>query len=227
MEELLADHARIGNVEYPLVRSKLRAWLALEEIYSKIIEAAGKGDREKFVSSLYSYLSAALFIPIETLQSSNWYDVAVAFRSVYKINTPSFDFPLLRKRPKVDKQEQTKNGWDYPGRDWFVWLHIVAKEYGWDINYIENLPVDEGIALLQEILINEQLDREFQWSMSQTAYPYDANTKTSKFVPLNRPDWMKVIPNENVQKVKIRASELPVGLVLKWNTDTNAYTKPQ
>ena len=224
MENLSANHALLGKVEYPLVRSKLRAWLVLEDLYSNIIEAAELGNRTDFVSSMYSYVSAALFIPTEDMQSYPWYEVTRAFRNIFAVNIPSFDFPLLRK--KIQKEVNKKIEWEYPGRTWFVWLHLLSKEYGWDIEYIENLDLDDGVALLQEILLDAQLEKEWTWSISEIAYSSDPTTHTTKFIPLERPEWMKPTPKP-AKKVKIKASELPVGLVLKWDTDTNEYTRPQ
>ena len=222
MENLLANHARLGNFKYPIIKAKLRAWLVLEDFYSNIIGAADKGNREEFVSSFYSYISAALFISKEDLQLCPWYEITRAFREIYTINRPSFDFPVLHNVDKRNKEAE----WDYPGRDWFIWLHLLAKEYGWDIKYIENLELDDGIALLQEILVDEQLEKEWQWSMSEVAYSYNEITKTSKFNPLERPEWMKPIPKP-IEKVKVRASMLPVGIVMKWDTDDTKYTRPQ
>lgn len=226
MENLLANHALLGNIEYPLVRSKLRVWLALEDLYADIIEAAEHGDREKFVSSMYSYVSAAFHVPIEQLELCFWNEVTRAFREAYNINRPALDFPMLRAKIHSLKQDATKNGWEYEGRMWYIWLHLLSKAYGWTIRYIENLSIDDGIALLQEILIDDQLAKEWEWGMSQNAYSYDEHTKTSKFNPLKRPDWMQEVPKE-IKKVKIRASDLPVGMILKWDTDTNVYTKSQ
>jgi hypothetical protein len=62
--------------------------------------------------------------------------------------------------------------------------------------------------------------------MNEIAYSYDANTKTSRFIPLERPEWMRPIPKP-IEKIMVRASELPVGIVLKWDTDNNEYTRPQ
>ena len=222
MENQFANHARLGNFKYPIIKAKLRAWLVLEDFYNNILRAADKGNREEFVSSFYSFISAALFISEKDLQSCPWYEVTRAFREIYTINRPSFDFPILHNIEHKNKDAE----WDYSGRDWFNWLHLLAKEYGWDIKYIENLDLDDGIALLQEILVNEQLEKEWQWSLFEGAYSTDPTTHITKFVPLERPNWMKPIPKP-AKKMKIKASELPIGLILKWNTDTNEYTRPQ
>ncbi len=223
MEDQLANHARIGDIDYPLVRSKLKAWFALDNIFADIVEAAKLGNRENFVSSLYSYVSVAFSIPTEKLQECPWHEMTRAFREAYTVNRPTINLPMLRPRPE-SHYSSTKDGWDYPERPWYTWINMLAKNYGWSIEYIENLDVDIALSLLQEIAIDNQLDREFMWGLSEISYQYDEVSKKSKFVPMERPHWMKPIPKP-IQKVKIRASELPVGIVLKWNTDTNEYIK--
>jgi hypothetical protein len=225
VENLSANHARLGKVEYPVVRSKLRAWLVLEDFYNSIIEAAEIGNRDKLVSSLYSYISAAFTVPIEELQSCPWYEITRAFREIYQVNIPSLDFPMLRKR--MQKETNKKVGWEYPGRTWYIWLHLLAGKYGWDKKYIENLDPDDAIALLQEILLDEQLDKEWEWGMFEGAYKYNEQTKISTFIPLERPEWMNPIAPKEMEKVRIRASQIPIGLILKWNTDDRKYTRPQ
>jgi hypothetical protein len=224
VENLPANHALLGNIEYPLVRSKLRAWLALEEIYTGIIEATEIGNRDEFVSSLYSYVSVAFSIPIEKLQLCPWYEITRAFKEMYQINIPSLDFPMIRKR--MQKETNEKVGWEYPGRTWYIWLHLFAGKYSWNVNYIEHLDIDDAIALLQEILVDDQQNKEWQWGMFEGAYKYNEQTRTSTFIPLERPEWMKPIPKP-AKKVMVRKSELPVGLILKWDTDDHKYTRPQ
>lgn len=215
---------RLGEFTYPLAHHKLKVWLILEDLYLRIREAAESGNGAEFVDFIYSYLSAAFSIRVVDLEVCAWHDLIKAFTADHNHNRPNIDFPVLRLAK--EKQKSTENGWEYSERNWFMWLHLLAKVYGWSIEYIANLEVNNAIALLQEILVEDQLDREFQWSMSEIAYPYNENTKKSKFQPLDRPEWMQPVPKE-VKTVKIRTSDLPVGLVLRWDKDKNAYTKSQ
>ena len=217
---------QLGDLTIPLVQSRLRVWLELETFHKDVNEAAGTKDREKFVTSIYSYVSAAFSVPVDKLEQCAWYEVSQAFVAQTNINIPSKKFPIFRERIEKENHEATVNGWDYADRDWYVWLHLLAKEFGWSIGYIENLHIEDGIALLEEIIVNAQLEKEFQWSMAEIAYQYNENTKQSKFVPLDRPEWMNPIPKP-VKKVKIRIADLPVGLVLKWDEDKNEYTQSQ
>lgn len=214
------NHARIGKHDIPVVRSKLRAWLVLEELRTQILDAAEHRDRDKFVSSMYSYVSAALSIPVEELSQCFWAEVTRAYRIINDINIPNPNLPLIKDRPSKKKPSLiTKTeGWEYPGRMWYFWLHVFSKNYGWSIEYIADLDIDVAFSLLQEIRLDEQLLREWEWGLSEVAFSYDANTKKTKFVPLKRPDWMTVIAEvKDLPNVKMKKSELPVGIVLRWD----------
>jgi hypothetical protein len=91
------------------------------------------------------------------------------------------------------------------------------------VKQISNLPVDDALAYIQEILTDRQLEKEFTHSLSETSYPYNKNTKQSKYVPLKRPYWMQ--PDfKNVEKKKVAPipkSLLPVGNVVRMSERTN------
>ena len=219
MENVPSVH--LGDFTYPLVKFKLRAWLDLEDLYTQILEAAEAGNKEKFTSSLYCYVSTAFSIPIDDVKGLVWNEIARAFTQSHNYNRLDYQFPVLRRIK--EKRKATQEGWEYPGRSWFIWLHLLVKLSGWQVQYIENLDPNTAIGLLQEIFIDEQLDKEFLWSMSEIAYPYSEATKKSSFHPLDRPEWMKPKVTDEVPKVKFKRSDLPMGLVLKYVPDT----KPQ
>ena len=84
------------------------------------------------------------------------------------------------------------------------------------------MDIDDAISLIQEILYAEQLDREWEWALSEKSVHYDANTKTSKFKPLERPTWLKERKEGKPPQVtKIRADMIPSGVIMKWD-DANA-----
>ena len=211
----------LGEFDYPLVKFKLKAWLDLEDLYTQILESAGTGNRERFTSSLYCYVSSAFSIPEDKVKEFHWNEIARAFTEIHNYNRLDYKFPILRRIK--ERHKNTQEGWEYPGRSWFIWLHMLVKLSGWNVEYIENLEPNTAIALLQEIMVEEQLDKEFIWSMSEVAYPYNETTRKSKFQPLDRPEWMKPIVKDEVPTVRMRKSELPMGLVLRYVPDT----KPQ
>lgn len=144
-----------------------------------------------------------------------WMDASELFIGASTVNQPTIKFPILTSKAKGDELP-----WEYPGRSWFFWLNVFAKQYGWDESAIAALDIDTAIALYQEITVDEQTGREWQWGMSENAYSYNASTKKSKFVPLERPDWMAVAAKpRKVKKIKIRADMLPSGNVISLDLD--------
>ena len=185
---------------------RLRKWIELEQRKEKIIKATDGGD--DFPSDLFSYLSVALGINSKYYEKADWYNIIQAFY-VCLSKSPQVELPILTPHEEESKEES----WDYPHRTWHLYSHLLAKAYGWSLEEISQLHVDEALAKIQEIIVDDQLDKEFFYGLSEIAYHYDKNSKTSKFVPLHRPHWMrpKIKP---IKKILIPASMLPVGNVI-------------
>jgi len=196
-------------------RATLYEWLQIEEIKENLFSAVEDRRNDEFLDHLYLYLSTAVD------KEKDWSDIPwIKLRDLFveteEANAPTKPFPILFSR------KDNKPGWGYVGRTWYFWLNIFAYNYGWKIEYIKQLDIDDAIALLQEILLDEQRNRDFIWSTAEVAYEYNANTKKSKFNALDKPDWMgigfsidKEEPNE--KKIKIRRDFLPVGRIVSWN----------
>lgn len=199
----------IKDYPYQFERLKLRNWLKLNDLYGKILSAV---DVDELVDYIDKYISTALggF----NIEETPWMETAYIMQEIQKANLPTLDFPSLKgKLPK----KESKIVWDYDGRTWYIWLHAFSKEYGWSPEYIAEMDVDDAFGLMQEILIDDQLEREWDWQLSEIAYPYDKSTKKSKFKPLERPFWMKKVPMvENITKVKIDKRYIPVGNVVSY-----------
>ena len=185
-------------------RKLLKDWLVLEELRAKILEAADKNYAE-MSTAVREYLSVASSVEY---QETVWYQTVKDYESALQANFPTHSFALLKSREKHDKMP-----WEYEGRTWYYWLHIFSKNYGWSEEQISKLDIDTAIGLLQEILITEQVEHEWNWSLTEIAYPYNSTTKKGVFQELPRPDWMKkIVPKP--QKVKIRVDQLPVGRII-------------
>ena len=185
---------------------RLKKWIELEQRKEKIIEAVEKGD--DFPNELFSYLSTALGVHSKCYDKADWYQVFQAFY-VCLSKFPELELPLLTPSNEKGKDEP----WNYPYRTWHLYSHLLAKAYGWTIKEISQLHVEEALAKIQEIIVDDQLEKEFFYGLSEIAYPYDKNSKTSKFVPLPRPHWMRT-KIQPVKKVIIPASMMPVGNVI-------------
>lgn len=123
--------------------------------------------------------------------------------------SPQVELPILSPSDERSKDES----WDYPDRTWHLYSHMLAKAYGWTLSEISQLRVEEALAKIQEIIVDEQLDREFYYGLSEIAYHYDKNSKVSRFVPLQRPHWMRP-KMQPIKKSPIPKSMLPIGNII-------------
>lgn len=199
----------VNGQTFTVERVRLRRWLQLEETKSQIHKAAERLEVDTISDQLISYLSAASGIEPQVFEDAPWFDSANAFSDLVMGNEPTIKFPLLENQ---SDQRGKPVVWDYVGRLWFSWVNLIATAYGWGIEQIENLEVDTGIALIQEILVEHQLKREWEWSLTELAYPYDPGAKKGIFKPLTRPRWMRGKP-ERIKKVRMPLSILPVGII--------------
>ncbi len=207
----------LGGRSFPVRRFGLRKWLQLETQRSNILKAVKERDRHSLAESSISYLTTAFSINSDEIRNLPWYEVIEAVFVLSDVNVPRLDFPMLT----VQSDEKNKTVvWDYDGRDWYTWANKLAKTYGWDLDYIANLDIDDAIGLLQEILSDAQDNREWEWGLSEIAYSYNETTKKSEFKELPRPKWM--IPTEiptEIKKVSIHRDFLPVGNVIKYDPE--------
>lgn len=209
----------LNDNEYSFDHIGLRKWLELEEIRETFIQAVDGRDIDSMMLSLCSYISTALGISTEPIQTLPWYEVANAYILISIECLPRYDFAVLQLRK--NEPEKRKLSWDYKERTLYLWSHMIASAYGWTFDYISNIYFNDALALLQEIIIEEQLKREWEWSLSEIAYPYNESTKKSEFRPLPRPSWMQEILPEP-KKVRIPKSMLPVGIVVRLGTQDEA-----
>ncbi len=205
----------LDGKEYEVTRARLRVWLQLEDIREQIARAADNKDRSGFVALTYSYLSVAFSVEID-FSILPWYEIAEAYADIVFLHQPFFEFPFLNTAGKSDKVP-----WDYEGRTWYSWSHILAKAYGWVLEYIAELDIDDAIAHLQEIATADQVQDEWEWMLSEKSVSYNEKGK-GKFNKLDRPEWMESKEAQDrkanaMNKVPIKKSMLPVGNVVRWN----------
>jgi hypothetical protein len=184
-------------------------WTKLEMIAANIDKAV-ETEITKFPQLVVEYVSTALLIPAKYISGLRWFEILYLYNYSRKINTPT-KIPLLEEKKK-SKKEDKPVGWDYAGRNWHYWSHLLAKEYGWELQYISGMDVDVALAHIQEILTDEQLNREFIWGTSEIAYPYNSSTKQSKFSPLKRPYFMAGTAPE-LKRFMMKKELLPQGSV--------------
>lgn len=198
--------------KYTLDRIGLKKWIKLEDIRYNIRKAAESGNTGELASQLCLHVSVAFSIPYEDVEKLEWNEVAYAFQVSTLASIPSNEYAILKSNSKNEREIS----WDYVGRTFYLWANVLASTYGWTLDYIAELDFNDAIALMQEILVDQQIEKEWQWMLSEIAYPYNAGTKKSEFKALPRPDWMKekkiITP---VKNVKILKTMLPVGAVIR------------
>ena len=79
---------------------------------------------------------------------------------------------------------------------------------------IEILDIDTAIGLYQEISIDDQFEKEWEWSLSEIAFPYNQSTKKQEYKPLERPEWMLPISPKQLPTMKMRKDMMPVGNIV-------------
>lgn len=139
-----------------------------------------------------------------------WYEFLEVYSNAVRLNSPTIAFPLLQG----SGEENKKLPWEYEGRAWYFWFNLFSVNYGWGEDTIANLDIDDALGLYQELQIDQQMMREWEWGLSEMAYPYDKSTKTSKFKALHRPSWMMPIIPKQLPVVKMRRDHMPVGNII-------------
>lgn len=220
MKNLQLNSAAISILVKFYHRPRFEKWIRLEALRSKIIEAV---ETDTFTLHITRYVSTALSIPEWVLGYIFWMNIVLLFYALVSKNSATNKIPLLEPSAP-SKRDDAGLSWDYDGRSYYVWLHLLANKYGWTIQYINRLDVDIVLALIQEILTEQQLEKEFQWSMTEVSYKYDKATKQSSHVPLTRPYWMLPKAKE-IKIIKIPKLYMPVGNIVDISNMQEALEK--
>ena len=202
----------ISGKTFELEPAKLRKWLELEDVKLRLYEAVEDKDREQVVNLIYLYISTAIGVETNTMLELPYREVLTAFNEIAKINIVDVDLPFMRI-PVREKPEDT--GYEYDNRSWWSWANIFSTKYGWSLEYIADLNVNDGLCLYQEYLIDKYKDKEWQWMLSERYVGFDKVTNEAKINPYPKPDWMqaKIRP---IKPVKLPIKMIPSGIVKTW-----------
>lgn len=165
---------------------RLREWFLLQQKRKSLKEAVEQGNTLRICQKIISFVSTASGFSEESIADENWIIVCSAYFQLYNINIPDTELPFIKFSGGRDREYP----WDYEGRDWWYFCHLLASQYQWSVEYISNLDVNEAFSLIQEILVEDQLQKEWEWGLSEKSIEYNPKTKTSKFRELDRPKWM-------------------------------------
>jgi hypothetical protein len=188
-------------------RLTLKGWAAIDDLGKSIVSAYQDGECVRVAEIVFQTIEMCVD---EFDRDSFWMDAVELYNKVLDANRPTKNFPILSSKAKGNPLP-----WEYNGRSWYFWLNMFGEKYGWEADAVGALDIDDAIGLYQEIEIDDQIEKEWQYGLSEISYEYDKNTKKSKFRPLPRPDWMKpVAPKpQPVKKIKLPAAMIPVGVV--------------
>lgn len=195
-------------------RAKFRRWLELDQLRENISKAVDVVDLSNQIGT---YLSTALDFTF-LFDELTWEEASILFAAATIVNNEFVHLPYMRY-PKRKKDEPVP--YDYEDRSFYQYAHTLAKEYGWTLDYIAMLDVDDALRMLQESMIEYYHRREWEWDLSERAVGYDEATKKAKHNKYPLPDWMLPMPTEP-KVYRIPMSLLPVGNVISYrNAEPN------
>lgn len=203
----------LGGREWQITRVRLGGFLRLQQARESLNRGIEEADNGQIVDGIFEFLRVNIpDLKTSEFYQSPWYDAFFAYSQVEDLNRlpHGAEFAIL-KFPTAPHSRSVP--WDNPLRAVTIWIHLIARTYSWSKDEIEHLWPEEAIAYVQEIMADEQMDREFFHMLSQVAYEYNKTTKKSQYRPLPRPMWMLMQKPETVI-TKIRKDFLPVGKVL-------------
>lgn len=194
-----------------------KQWIELEGKKEKVIQAVVNKSPD-FPDLLLGFIATALGVSYKYYEKADWIEIIKAFYVCLSL-FPTIKLPITEYQ---DNKKDEKPSWEYDGRVWHFYSHLLASAYGWSLEYISHLHPVEAIAKIQEILTDRQLEQEFYYGLSEIAYPYNSSTKQNNYKPLERPYWMRT-KMQPIPKFKIPASMIPPGVVIADNVLPEEY----
>lgn len=105
--------------------------------------------------------------------------------------------PAFMQPKKKDVAEERPIVGEYPDRNAYQWVHTIAEAYHWSRAEILALHPVEAARFVQEIYIEQQQRREFEYSLSEVAYD-----GKGKFKSLPKPAWMEPTQDRPIPKLR-------------------------
>jgi len=204
-EELRSVVVELGGTKIECVRGRLGLHLELGESLDEYFKAVGARDPQRAWRALTAYLGLATGRP-DLVECSTFGEIGAGAPQLWALNRLQFLPPFLE-----DPQEFPEPPWTHQWRRLVIWVHKIAAAYGWSRTEILDLSPEEAVIYLQEILIQDQLGREWEYGLSGVGRHYNPKTKKSRFVPLSRPSWMV---DKEPAKVQLPKSALPMGRII-------------
>jgi hypothetical protein len=198
----------LNGREFTIARARLGLFLRLETISAKLVGMIKRRDSGGCVFVIAEYLELATGEPLGDLTKLMGVELFSAYLTIKMMNFLDADIPLLKKL--TEKTHGESSPWEYDGGLRYTWIHLLASTYHWPLDQIENLWPEEAVAFIQEILVQDQLQREWDYGLSEHAYSVDKEG-VSRFMPLPRPAWMV---RSRPKKTKMLRRLLPSGHII-------------
>lgn len=190
----------------------LGRFFELQQHRDVLVNSLRNKDFEGFIDSVKSIINlqgdfdlsksfpVAILVSMMTILSENKLDSEIAF---------------LKPVPDKATEKQKPLGWSYSDRHVASYIHMLSKSYGWTLDEVLNINPNLAFYLIQEIIFDDFNEKEWYYKLTEFAYKYEEGSKTSSYVPLPRPYWMReevydVVP----KKQRMLKSALPFGMIV-------------
>ena len=188
-------------------RGRLGVHLLLGGLLDRCQEAVEARKTNTVVRVLHAYLAMAMGKKEHELGDLEFLEFGTTITTLRELNRLHFFPPFMQDgEPKTETPP-----WSYEGRGITIWVHRLATTYQWSREEILDLVPEEAVVYLQEIILDDQLRKEWEWNLSPQSQTYNKITKQTHHQPLPRPSWMV---EREPQTVKIPMSALPMGVVI-------------
>ncbi len=146
-------------------------------------------------AQIFEIISEATGVEEEELDSFPAWGLAILWAESQKSLTTLFTLPFMQ----VGNTSGPTDPWDYSGR-WIARLiHEIASRYHWSKTEIYSLYPEEAFCYMQEILIDQHREHEWEYSLSQMGID-----KTGRKMPFPPLPWAKPAP----ERVEISARSM-------------------
>lgn len=187
------------------LRGRLGTHLKLGMLLDTLQDQLEANDIKAASQTLHTYVEVATD---QTHEALGFLEVGTAVAVLSEFNRLRFYPPFM----EGEQPTQIPQPWEYEGRRVAVWIHMIGKTYGWSRAEILELEPEDAAIYIQEILLSEQFEKEWEYGISGAGNRFDKRTGKSRFIPLTRPHWM--VRHKMLSPVRLPSSVLPVGRVI-------------
>ena len=162
----------LGGEDYQIPRQGLGGHYALESLAGQIKDHMEKGLYET-VDRVMEWLHFATGFSEIWLEEQNPIELAEVFSILIELNAPKDGLPWMTHIPAGVKESTA----DYQNRRLAAIVHLLASQYHWSEDNILELPPEAVWCYIQEILISNHEQREWEYNLSERGFDKQGNKK--------------------------------------------------